>query len=555
MDIKKVSVELIFLIAIFGTLLWMGLGGLSDYKLEHGFPTGYLASDNYAHVSWAEHIKNEGNYRKSGLSTAGGFPDVIGHYPMMHSHLSAIFSMLSGLETYDTMLFLTFFFSCFSTLIVYFMLRRYDRNIAILSVPLATFLFVYNFYFILLWGQYAMLFGNFFAILSIWAFSRIELKHSGILLGLGLSAAFQSHPPEMIICSAFIVFIMVIRLILKNVSKKEMIELAKAAAVFLLATLYYLMIFVFAITRISISRDKNPLLDLTQPHMEYLRTTLFSHFHIASFVIVAGALAFLLLAKKLKTVFQYSAYALLFGFCNYLGGKLGSRSLAQRSYWPITLAPLFGLGLFQVIKLTKIKWKKTYSVFLSAIIVIGIVNAYYQKMSPHGLVEQNQWNGIKWLNENTPLDSEIYFFYGDTYNQGGIMYNVFRKVTFADSSDFVNKLSNKIISRHYLSYLVAEISYKLPYRKSTFDYGAHMLEMDKSVFESEKDICSFDYLLFDKVSIQPVLAQYNMAIRNAMLSNNWIEEVYSNDVVSIIHNKKPGEECIPMEGIKLEVKE
>ena len=61
--------------------------------------------------------------------------------------------------------------------------------------------------------------------------------------------------------------------------------------------------------------------------------------------------------------------------------------------------------------------------------------------------------------------------------------------------------------------------------------------------DRQKDICSMEYYYFDKASREPALAQYNVAIINFLLENDWIEEIYSNGLVSILKNNKPGVDC------------
>ncbi len=61
--------------------------------------------------------------------------------------------------------------------------------------------------------------------------------------------------------------------------------------------------------------------------------------------------------------------------------------------------------------------------------------------------------------------------------------------------------------------------------------------------DSEKNLCSIEYYYFVKFTRESVLAQYNLAIRDVLLKNDWIKEIYFNDMVSILKNNKPGVDC------------
>jgi hypothetical protein len=65
-------------------------------------------------------------------------------------------------------------------------------------------------------------------------------------------------------------------------------------------------------------------------------------------------------------------------------------------------------------------------------------------------------------------------------------------------------------------------------------------------------VCNFDYYVFDKFSsYAPPLAQYNIAVRKIMIDSGYFEEVYKNDLVSILKNNNPGADCIPKQGVAI----
>ena len=59
-----------------------------------------------------------------------------------------------------------------------------------------------------------------------------------------------------------------------------------------------------------------------------------------------------------------------------------------------------------------------------------------------------------------------------------------------------------------------------------------------------QDICDAEYWYFDSQASQPILAQYNLIIRQLIMQQNKSEEVYQNPLVSIVKNDAIGEDCI-----------
>ena len=84
----------------------------------------------------------------------------------------------------------------------------------------------------------------------------------------------------------------------------------------------------------------------------------------------------------------------------------------------------------------------------------------------------------------------------------------------------------------------------MPYFKSFLNIGLHGREISKSIiFQNQADVCLFDYHIFDKVTRQPVLAQYNLLIADDMLKKG-SQKVFENEVVIVLKNNKVGGDCI-----------
>ena len=146
--------------------------------------------------------------------------------------------------------------------------------------------------------------------------------------------------------------------------------------------------------------------------------------------------------------------------------------------------------------------------------------------------------------QNTPKESRIYFFYGDVYNQDAILRNSERFHAQIDPDDFVASLQNRAIKKSYKSEVPADHGAGMPYFKSFLNIGLHQIEEEGSILWGANyfDVCGFDYHVFDKVSRQPVLAQYNLLIANDMIAKG-SQVVFDNEVVAILKNNA-GDDCV-----------
>ena len=69
-----------------------------------------------------------------------------------------------------------------------------------------------------------------------------------------------------------------------------------------------------------------------------------------------------------------------------------------------------------------------------------------------------------------------------------------------------------------------------------------MDELPQDYLSGKKDICGFDYYVFDKVSRQPVFAQYNLLVASELQSKGSVK-VFENPVLIVMKNSK-GADCI-----------
>ena len=256
-----------------------------------------------------------------------------------------------------------------------------------------------------------------------------------------------------------------------------------------------------------------------------------------------------MLKKYIYVAFLAAFSTIVMGYGNYYG--FNTRAFQLRFFWPIYLSVFFGFGLYSILKFFIKKWNVVYSASLGILLVVFLLGLVkiplipsYQKLTTQGVMDPIHWEALEWLSENTPENAKLYFFYGDIYGQDALLRNSKRLHWQVDTNDFIDNLNNRKIMRVYTTELPGDGGGGIIYRKSLFSFGNYNFEKELEYFFGKKDICQFDYYIFDKVSRQEALAQYNLLIANELLQNDFVEPVFDNQIVVILRNNKPGEDCI-----------
>jgi hypothetical protein len=159
----------------------------------------------------------------------------------------------------------------------------------------------------------------------------------------------------------------------------------------------------------------------------------------------------------------------------------------------------------------------------------------YEKNNPGGMMDPLLWQGFEWIRSNTQKDADIYFFYGDRYQQSSILFATERNSWKVNADDFVASAQNQSVKRVYSSYTNW---LPLTVRKGLFRFE------EREPPEYTRDICNSDYYVFDKLSQYPQLVQHNMFIKQILLDKEWIEPVFSNQLLDILKNNQPGVNCL-----------
>lgn len=525
------SFEKIFLLLFIGVFLFFSIGELSDNRISHDFPYRYYASDAFLHLGNAENVKLTGFYKNHPPYISAGFEDVAPLDPPGMDYLSSIMSYFTKIQVYDILPLLAVILTLFGVLAFYCLLRLTSPNIAILSLPLSILLCTKKFFLGIAWGHFDTYAAFAFFIVAIWLFSKLDRKFILIPLSIVISAAFMTHGGEAIFIGGFAVVYFIVRYFTTGIEGAHIWKISLSGLVAIILSFPFLKVFYFVY-----AQEPGQLFTLnfsTNPSIP----ALFDFGWMLIFIGVGLILSFLLLKEKNNIIITFSMFIFVLSFLNYIGF---SKAFDLRWFWPASLSTFFGVSLYFGTRLIK-GWKTAYSILVSIVFLVILISVFHTTLSGSGLMNLNHWDMFKWIENNTATDSKVYYFYGDTFGQTAILYNGKRVSYYIDLDDYVNTIKENKITRFYESSIIIEVVGGLPYSTGIFSFGHHL---DKIDVGGNMDICSFDYLVFDKVSVNQIFSIYNVGVRDILLNKTWTEMVYDNPVASIVKNNKKGEDCI-----------
>ncbi|MDO8480276.1 MAG: hypothetical protein Q7S65_00505 [Nanoarchaeota archaeon] len=533
MNLRAEETVVAFFVFLF---LFFGAGTLWQHELQHDFPYGYLASDTFQHQVRAESIKVMGDYQYEAPWIVAGYTDNVGFYPPVLYHLGVALSYGSGLETYDSAYLIVFLFALLASLAAYQLLKRWSGH-ALLILPFCLLLFAAASYAGFTWGSWPSLVSQAFLLLFAWS---VLTKQKFWITGIALSAVALTHTSEVIFAAAFWGTLILYRLWKKEFKKEDWIEAIKTGVLFLLVSFWYLIIFYFTWAKaqpyqFSVVTDwgGTPVVPL-------------GSFGVLLALMLLGLLL-LFWKRDTRELGLFVLLMLVFGFGNLFG--FDQRAFQLRQFWPVYLgiAAAVGLGFF----LSLVRTPKLVSAGIAVLLALAFAFGApflpaVQKISSPGIMNPYHWALFQELKEFP--DGKMLFFYGDIYGQNAVLRNSQHAPYLVLQQDYVAAVQNATVKRAYSTRLLGDnhgVYYA--YRNGFFDFGYRALEVPKDEYHKMMDVCSFDYIVLDTVSSQPVFAQYNKIIAQLLLKNSWIQPAFTNEVAVVLRNSNPGAECLPEE--------
>ncbi len=557
-------IEAALLIAVFTAILYLGPGAASGHTLQHDNPTGYGASDSFQHQARSEAIKGMGQYRNEAPHIVAGLTNVVGFYPPITYHITALFSYLSGLETYDSLFFIIGLALAASALVAYHFTKSLGKAAAILAVPLMLLVATGKpFLGMATFGQMPFALSSLFLIATAWAITKLALPKACLLAAVFIAGTIMTHTSETLFL-AIMLAVVLLPAIISRLAKeriqgvtsllRENRQLVAAFAVAALLAVYFWPIFLKIWLKLQPYRFHVESTSASFPAATVFPKD-FGFMLIAILIGLAAAILFLIqkrneLGRLIKQpelfTLAFSSYMVAAGLGTYFG--FGLRSFQTRMFWPITLAPLAGFGIYQllriILKVTKAKISAVaVATAVTAILSVAVVAAYYNAPS-QGIMDKDHWEPMRWIAENTPKDAQVFILYSYVYGQTSSTYNTERVNYFLELPNFAKLINgyaqNKSFDRQVTVTVPSDSGAEFPYRKSLLSFG----ELNNETMTGRTiDICSADYYVADFAFPQEQLAQATLMLVQKFAAANMTVE-YQNPSVVVLRNNNFGGDCL-----------
>lgn len=569
--------EYLFLAVFVAVFLATGLG-VYEQKLSHPYPVGYFASDAFFHQSEATWMKEQGTIKYALPNIEGGRKDVYDSHPPFVFETVGTLSYASGLQVYDTIYLFVIVMLLLLGLLVYIIIRRFNKNVAVLSLPLTLLVYTPPFSQAIFFGQWLFIAGALFMVACFWAISRLEEKHAFALLAIFMAATALAHQPELLFAGMFLAIYLAAKWIKTRHALKEFVPVIVSGLTAFALSAYSLNIFRLTWLMTYIEDAKLGLTkgtgvaekgfsDVTLQSLGMgLQISIMTQIGL---LIIAGLiLSLLLIFGKKKTDKTYThmwpAWIALFifgiSYLTFLG--LAKRAFAHRWLWHFYFAFFFGLALYYGLKFVVRKWSITYSTAAAVVLLILLAMPSYGK-TQGSLMDQNNWEAMKWAAGNLPANASVHVFDLGRLQQSSALYNM-RRVSYIihrnayqkafELQEEIRGLEDIKIADTYEFGLASAYSHLLC-DKGAFDYGYYHTYLPSSDPEChdefkepaspprETKLCSMEYLYINTAE-NGNIALYNNAMAQKLIKKEWIKSVYSNPSITILKNSRPGDECI-----------
>jgi len=545
--------EQIYLLIIFGILLFLGFVSLFNNKLIHDFPQGFNANDAFYKYNRAHNFIETSDWKNTEEYTVEGKKNLLQDDTPLAYVLTAIFSSNSKIPDFDTYQFIGIISKILAVFIMYLILRKFQYKIAIMSLGIVPFIFIKNNFIPFYFGWIPITIAVSTLIFLIWLLLSFELKFAWLILGLSMAGVLLTHLSEfyyaILITSTTLTY-----LLIKNKEVKILKKTSYALVILISTTFYFLPIFIN--NSLSLAQDKTVVTIGTLKEQTF-PITILSDFGFFQYFIILGILIsfYYCYQHKEKIIYFLPLYTLII-ISNFPLLGMHDRFYQLRYFWPVFFMIFFSLSIYYITNLIfKIKLfknfhdnlKKTIYIILTIFIIFLSIDLYYTPPSPNSLVvNKDMWDGMQWIKNNIPEDKSILVVHGDSYQQHGIFLMFGKVIHQIKNEDYYNKLNAEQIFKTYTirKFIHGYDAYK---RIGLFTFESVKLgkpEWKQTRGWEETNLCNFDYYIIDKPSRFPQVINYNAKIRTTLLNNKEFTEIFSNGWYSILKNNNPGADCL-----------
>lgn len=555
LSLRREWMEYALLILTLGILLWLGPGSIWAHRIDHGYPYAYNAADAFQHQARAQGILRIGDYEYEPMERISGvFAAFPGYYPPTVSQLGALWAAIPGLETYHTTPALVFLSVLMSGALMYFIIRRFNAIMALLSLPLFLYLFstpVAMRYFT--WGNWPGIFGQIFLFLFAWTVLDRDMPGWILFILVALTGTFMAYTSYVIPIGILLLAALGLMAWGGKLKPARIVMLALAFPVFLLAVSRFAIIFL---------NVWGPLMEEQAVLTDWPGgggAPVFAELGAIRWLVVGGAVFSVAIlyqhlrrkrvTKSLIIIFSLLMFGL--GYANAIG--FHKRAFFVRLLWPLYLSVFLGILLYHagaaLLRQSGRRWSLALAAGVTSLLLLAVALTVQRPDAGQGTLDRQLWEGITWLRDTTPDNATLAIMYGDVF-VGDLLWNVQRHHLLIDKEGYVEALRNNSVKRYMLStigtnwYPFTTIPEDLRKENPVFWGWKWDDSLPRKTLWQERDICAWEYILFTKQSYQPVLAQYGLYIASLLQEKEWIGRAFENDRVVILHNTRTGDACI-----------
>jgi len=511
-----------------------------DHQFATEIPTATKASDANFHVSWAESFKTTGKYSPRAAYLAGGVLDMIESQPPGMPISTALLSIFTGIETFNTIIFVATLIYLGIVLGFYLLIKEhYSKEAGLVyavlaSIPLLTEKGIPSlFHYPTLVGFFHMYAGGLFVPLAALFFKRFldnKKPRDAIAFGLMIGGMFLFHTPEVQMLVPFLGVYGLYRFAKDRDPKLVKLGLYAVLAALLVVLIYF--------PNLYFARILTPTGELSgEASIKWFQVQEAPHgmFYVLSHENIPqvylglfglGGLLALALKKYRNYLTAFVLYLFLYTYSNWIGVYIWAHRL--RFIWPFVM-PVFIALVFAELASVLRKWVKLPLIPLISLALL-ILAVFTVPLSGLGgsIMAPEEADAIYWIRDNTPEDSRVMHF--NHYYQGKSLYT--KRINF-EAVGAIEYLQEGKIGFEYTGYFEGNM-FEMP-------YWSGFLQVDYYVNDTfptgTYSVCDMDYLLLNYNLSGDGLEQYDRALIQ-YLTDRSFSVAYDNGKVAVIKKEE-----------------
>ena len=496
---KLTSDHLEYIIVAIFCLLFLdyGLGSVMDHKITHPAPKGGLAQDYYYHLIHTDFVLSQGHYKYMPAFFTFGVDNALGQQPAGQYYLSALFTKVSNLTTWDATNVLLFSLLLLYILLFYVFIRRYNKKIALLSLPFSFLLLKFPFISIFSWGFHLFLVGalSFFTLLFL--MPMLDSKYTAVLAGIVAAAGIVSHIPPFAFAAFVSFFLLLYKLWRKTLSKSYLIGLVVTGVITLVLGLQHLSIFLGIWFNLS----------AFQGHHLYAATVYFKSLGVYGWISLLGVLAsfyLLIIDKKFGELVAMNLGILLILISPVFGN---SRAYQLRFFWFLFAGFFIAVLIYFIIQMFKSHLPGIiYQYSTLGITVILLITFVFQAEPANGdaLISDNYWNSMVQAEQIIEPGKSVLFI-DPSASQVNHMWEVQRTVFIVHPNRIIEKLQSGSLD----SFFYVDYNGDHPPQKRVSLFKFEEMPYDKEYYSGRsRSLCEFEYIFLNFERTTPEYRQY-----------------------------------------------